>query len=390
MSLKFARLTRAAVRKLKPSEKITEHGVVAPRLDDGDIRFSVAVMANRQRVQRVVGLESDGTTRTQAEDFIASVKKAAKEERLSEILPKGRKVHLSFAGAADLYLSMLRESDGKDYQNNEQHLRLHVVPYFGSMRLEKITRFTIEKYKRHCAEKGIAEGTINRTLATFRRMGRLLAAEGVTPQPFPTVKIPRERTRRTFVLSPTEETALLEAALQDSSSYVWLFVKLALATSLRHSEMLGARFEHFDSHRRRLRVRVKGGKWRDQPLTRGITIILDRERKMAADPEGWIFPNPGSATGHTDRMVKAFRRCVVRANLDPPVVTPHILRHTAITRLVAAGADVKTVQEFSGHESIEMVMRYTHRQDRAIDRALDRMEDETVVEHPGARKPANS
>lgn len=65
------------------------------------------------------------------------------------------------------------------------------------------------------------------------------------------------------------------------------------------------------------------------------------------------------------------------------------LRHTAITRLVAAGADVKTVQEFSGHESIEMVMRYTHSQDRAIDQALDRMDEGTVVEHPGVRKPAN-
>ena len=171
-------------------------------------------------------------------------------------------MHLSFAGAADLYLSMLRESGGRDYQNSEQHLRLHLVPYFGSMRTEKITRFTIEKYKRHCGERGVAEGTVNRPLATFRRMGRLLAAESVITHPFPTVKIPRERSRRMFVLSPAEDAALLDAALQDSNPYVWLFIKMGLATSLRHSEMLAARFERFDSYRRRLRVRVKGGKWR--------------------------------------------------------------------------------------------------------------------------------
>ena len=390
MSLRFSRLTRPAIRRLKPGERITEHGIAAERLADGDTRYSVNVMANRQRVHRVVGVESDGTTRTQAEDFIASIRKAAKEERLGSLLPKGRKVHLSFAGAADLYLSMLRESGGKDYQNNEQHLRLHLVPYFGPMRLEKITGFTVEKYKRHLGGKGVAEGTINRTLATFRRMGRLLAAEGEIPRAFPAVTIPRERTRRTFVLSPPEETALLEAALQDSNSFVWLFVKIGLATSLRHSEILGARFDTFDPHRRRLRVRVKGGNWRDQPLTRSIVAILGREREMAADPDGWIFPNPRAATGHYDRMVKAFRRSVVRAGLDPAVVIPHALRHTAITRLVAAGADVKTVQEFSGHESIEMVMRYTHSQDRAIDRALDRMDEETLVEHPARRKPAES
>ena len=39
-----------------------------------------------------------------------------------------------------------------------------------------------------------------------------------------------------------------------------------LATGLRHSEMLGAQFKHFDPARRRLRVQVKGGHWRDQPV----------------------------------------------------------------------------------------------------------------------------
>ena len=180
------------------------------------------------------------------------------------------------------------------------------------------------------------------------------------------------------MLSPGEEVAILDAALQDSNAYIWLFIKIALATSLRHSEVLRTRFDNFDPDRRRLGVQVKGGKWREQPLTRSIVAILEREREMAEDPKGWIFPNPRTSTGHADRMVKAFRRCVIRAELDPSILTPHTLRHTAITRLVAAGADVKTVQEFSGHESLEMVMRYTHSQTWAIDRALERMDEGTL------------
>ncbi len=76
--------------------------------------------------------------------------------------------------------------------------------------------------------------------------------------------------------------------------------------------------------------------------------------------------------------------------MKPSQIIPHVLRHTAITRLAESGAGIATIQEFSGHESLEMVLRYTHAQDRAIDEALDRLEGGTIIEHPRARKPAYS
>jgi integrase len=112
----------------------------------------------------------------------------------------------------------------------------------------------------------------------------------------------------------------------------------------------------------------------------GITEILERERKMADDPDGWMFPSLRSRTGHIDQMSQAFARCVKRAEMDPKSVTPHTMRHTAITRLAAIGADIKTLQEFSGHKSLEMVLRYAHAQDKVIDRALDLLEARTETE----------
>jgi integrase len=46
--------------------------------------------------------------------------------------------------------------------------------------------------------------------------------------------------------------------------------------------------------------------------------------------------------------------------LGVPMPTPHDTRHTALSRLVAAGVDIKTVQEFAGHESLTTTMRYLH------------------------------
>jgi integrase len=66
------------------------------------------------------------------------------------------------------------------------------------------------------------------------------------------------------------------------------------------------------------------------------------------------------------------------------------MRHTAITRLAATGADIKTIQEFSGHETLTMVLRYAHAQAHVVDRALDRLEAGTVAELPQANAERKS
>jgi integrase len=387
MARRFDKLTRPRIRALAAGEKITEHGICAERLDIGDVRYTVNIMVDGERIHRVIGRESENTTRSQAEEFIEKARSEAREGRLN--LPKGRKLHLTFFSAADLYLTKLKEIGGKDYTNNEQHIRLHLAPYFRNMRLDRISEFTIQKYQKHCRDKGLAETTTNRTLATYRRMGRRLVKWRVTSVVLPMVKLKKEENQREQVISAEEEKRLVEAALHDSNSYIWLFIRLGLATGLRHTELLTARFDGFDAKTRRLRVKAKGGKWRKQPLTRGIVDLLEREREMATDQDGWIFPSARTKSGHQISLGKPFARCIKRAGLNPNVIVPHVMRHTAITRL-SENADIKTIQEFSGHETVAMVLRYAHPQDDAINRALDRMEGGTIVEHPAARKRKDS
>jgi integrase len=338
LALRFSRLDRPAIRRLRLGEKITEHGITAERLADGDLRYSVNIMVDGLRIHRVIGKERDGVTRTQAEEFIAQARTDARLDRLS--LPRRRKLQLTFTAAADLYLKKLKEIDGKDYTNNEQHIRLHLKPYLGTIRIDQISVFTLQKLQADCIKKGVAESTVNRILATYRRMGRKLVKWKVISSPLPMIELRKEHNARDYVISEDEEQLLLEAALRDSNPYIWLFLKLGLATSLRHSEMLRARFDNFDPDRRRLRVQVKGGRWRRQPLTRSITEILVKENEMAKDPKGWIFPSLRAESGHIESMDEAFCRCVKAAGMNPVVVVPHIMRHTAITRLAATGADM--------------------------------------------------
>ncbi|MDP7561043.1 MAG: tyrosine-type recombinase/integrase, partial [Planctomycetota bacterium] len=324
MTLRFSRLDRKAIRSLKSGEKITEHGITAERLRDGDIRYSVNVMVDGQRIHRVIGRESDDTTRTQAEEFISKVRADAKGQRLN--LPKGRKVALTFKTASELYLSRLEESEGKNLEEKRRHFKLYLVPSFGKMPLDKISTFTLEKYRKACKAQGLKSGTINRHLATYRHMANKLLEWDKVASPMAMVKLERESGRREHVLSTEEKESLLVATLNDSNTRIWLFIMVGLNTSLRHREILSSRFENFDASRRRLRVKVKGGEWREQPLTRTITKILQHEREMADDPDGWIFPNSASRSGHVESMKAPFRRVVISSGQDPKKVTPHTMR----------------------------------------------------------------
>jgi hypothetical protein len=168
MALRFSRLDRPAIRRLTAGQKLTEHGITAERLADGDTRYSVNIMVDGQRIHRVIGRESEGVTRTQAEQFIERARSEAREGRLS--LPSRRKTHLTFTEAADKYAEGLEKTDGKNLPAKRRQLRLYLKPFFGSQRLDAISTFTVDRYKRHRIEAGASNGTVNLELATLSHL----------------------------------------------------------------------------------------------------------------------------------------------------------------------------------------------------------------------------
>src|SRR5258705_4163927 len=121
----FRKLSRHAMRRLPAGGRITEHGITFERLSNGDGAFSVNVMADGQRIHRVLGRESEGVSRTQAEQFIEKVRSEARQGRLS--LPPGRKTHFTFIEAARNYLNRLEETNGKNLVAKRRQLRLYLT-----------------------------------------------------------------------------------------------------------------------------------------------------------------------------------------------------------------------------------------------------------------------
>ena len=118
-------------------------------------------------------------------------------------------------------------------------------------------------------------------------------------------------------------------------------------------------------------LNTKNGKVRRLPMSPTLRAIL-QEQPQVTD---YVFANPRTQEPYT-AITASFRRALARAKIDAAEVTVHTLRHTALSRMIAAGYDDYTVMEISGHSSTRMLARYMH---PTTDRKIAALEDGFVV-----------
>ena len=392
MAKTFTKLTRPDMRKLPPGGQINEHGITFEKSAAGDGVFTVNIMADGQRIHRVVGRESDGTTRTQAEAFIEKVRSDAKNDRLA--LPKGRKVALAMREAAGKYLERLKTEGGKDLKMKRQRLDLHQVPFFGDFPLSKISSFDIERYKHQRQKEDVAvrprgkiivraadkittakPSTINRELAVLSHLFNKAVEWGWMDRRPAKINRFAEGQGRITYLTVDQITRLVECAKADRNAQIYPFIVIGLETAMRASEILSIQRQNIDLQRRVIFIpKAKAGA-REQPITEHLADFLADYVTASQPGTPWIFPSPGAKDGHTVGVRKPFRRVVTAAGLDPDQILRHTLRHTAITHLVQAGVDLPTVKRISGHKTLAMVERYSHQNGAHIQAAMDKLQE---------------
>jgi integrase len=397
MTKSFLKLTRLLMRKLESGERITEHGITFERLADGDGLFSVNVMVDRRRIHRSVGRESDGTTRSTAEEFISKIRHEAREGRLN--LPKRRKVALTLAAAAPHYIDRLHQEGGKNIERKRLQLEQCLIPYFAQHPLSQITTFNVERYKKHRAGQPIRSrkklkpgeirppvrpSTINRELATLSHLLNKAAEWGWIERPAAKIRKLKEGTGRIVYLTEAQADDLLEAAKADQNRQIYPFILIGLRTGMRKSEILSIRREHIDLAAHSIYVPHAKAGARVQPISPDLADFLARYIETLPPGSPWLFPSVGTRHGHTVDIRKAFVRSVIRARLDPKQVVRHTLRHTAITHLVQAGVDLPTVKRISGHKTLAMVERYAHQSGTHIANALEKLD----ARYRAKKKPA--
>ncbi|WP_313196584.1 site-specific integrase [Shinella zoogloeoides] len=197
--------------------------------------------------------------------------------------------------------------------------------------------------------RGNSNATINRKMAALSKLLRKAHKMGDI-QSLPEFKRLKEKAGRIRFLEPEEETRLFEAISEKSDLY-GRFCIFLIDTGARLGEGIGLRWQDLNRDRATFWL-TKSGRSRSVPLT---------ERAAAA-----IRASERSRRGPFTNIVQAkFRAAWNEAKQEvglgsEPDVVPHILRHTCASRLVQGGIDIRRVQTWLGHQTLQMTMRYAH------------------------------
>jgi integrase/recombinase XerD len=232
----------------------------------------------------------------------------------------------------------------------------------------------------------VAPATLQRKVACLRSFYRHLRRQGtLETDPTANLRAPRQSRRLPHVLSRDEVTKLLEqpkgtepAALRDRA-----LLELMYACGLRASEAIDLETNDVDVDAGILRARGKGSKERLVPVgsaaARALTIYFSRGRpKLVGDRlESRLFVNHRGSGLTRQGLYKIVQRHAATAGLADKM-SPHTLRHTFATHLLAGGCDLRSLQEMLGHADIATTQLYTHL-------SAERLKDVYFDAHPRAK-----
>jgi integrase/recombinase XerD len=214
----------------------------------------------------------------------------------------------------------------------------------------------------------VATSTIQRKAACLRSFYRHLRREGVRESdPTASLSSPRRSRKLPNVLGRAEVQRLLEQpkgtepiALRDRA-----LLELMYACGLRASEAIELEPAALDLSDGVARVRGKGSKERIVPVGRAakaaVEAYLRRGRPALVGPraEPRLFVNFRGGRLTRQGLYKIIARHAKSAGLGGKM-SPHTLRHTFATHLLAGGCDLRSVQEMLGHSDVSTTQLYTH------------------------------
>lgn len=228
----------------------------------------------------------------------------------------------------------------------------------------------IRSYLALLNEQNYSKSTIARKLATLRSFYKFLVKRGiVTSNPVTAVRTPKQEKKLPKFLEFDQVKKLLETPPMDG----WLgardraMLEVLYSTGIRVSELVALNMDDIDFLGEVVHIRGKGKKERITPVSSSALQIiqhyLEYRNKRAQNNTNFdpkvLFVNKHGKRLSTRSVRRKMDKYLKMAGLDPSI-SPHTLRHSFATHMLNNGADLRSVQELLGHQSLSTTQVYTH------------------------------
>lgn len=228
----------------------------------------------------------------------------------------------------------------------------------------------VRTYLAFLNEKQYSKATIARKLATLRSFYKFLVKRNqLTSNPVVAVRTPKQEKKLPRFLDYEEIKKLLDTPSQDN----WLgardraILETLYSTGIRVSELVALNMDDVDFLGEIVHVRGKGKKERITPIGSSalqvIQYYMEYRNKRAQNNTNFdskvLFVNKHGRRLSTRSVRRKMDKYLKMAGLDP-AISPHTLRHSFATHMLNNGADLRSVQELLGHQSLSTTQIYTH------------------------------
>ncbi|MDT2816380.1 tyrosine recombinase XerC [Vagococcus lutrae] len=259
------------------------------------------------------------------------------------------KTILAYQGDLNDYASFLSESGEPNYLNVDyQDLRI---------------------YLSYLYDKGYSRSSISRKLSSLRSFYQFLLSQSkVEENPVTYVQIRQKNQKLPRFYYEKEMTQLFDVVYAGDRALDYrncALLELMYATGIRVSEATGIRLSDIDMTTDILLVHGKGNKERYVPFGHYASEAVQhyinhaRPQLMKKAEHSYLFVNAKGQPLTTNGVRYIYKELVKKTTLTSDI-HPHMLRHTFATHLLNNGADMRTVQELLGHESLSSTQIYAH------------------------------
>ena len=278
---------------------------------------------------------------------------------------------------AEWLSAKLTQTKASTYANYAFKVEKHLIPAFGSLKMEKLSPSKVYDFIMEKRNKGLSNKYISDLIIVLKNMTRYAARVHHCVNLIADVELPKKEKHELDLYNKNEQNRL-KSALLTNMDLTKVGIMIALYTGVRIGELCGLKWSDIDLNAKTIRIertvqriRVNGKAKRTELIvstpkshtsvrTIPIPEFLVRMLKVFKPSSADTFVITGKAKLPDPRTLQyRFKSLLIKIGLR--ILNFHSLRHLFATNCVELGFDVKTLSELLGHSSVEITLnRYVH------------------------------